>query len=134
MVPRFGGLSAFTAGYSQGQHDSIDFNNALNKHTHDLLNNNYLAAVQPLMYEQEDARAANATLGALYNADQYGLYRLGYPGQQALQAMGSWFAPQLGFNNYWLQLMQQGALMANPSSFLGMQARMPSTAFGGYYG
>lgn len=126
-----GGLSLFTDGYSRGQRDSIDWNNALNKHTHDLISNNFLAAVQPLLYRQEDAKTANATLGALYNADQYGLYRLGYPGQQALQAMGSWFAPQLGLNNYWLQLMQQGALMASPMSWLGMQGKLPSAAFGG---
>lgn len=121
-----GGFSMLVDGYSKGLHDSIAYEDALDRTVHNQLANNYTAAVQPLMYEQEDAKAANAVLGALYNADQYGLYRLGYPGQQALQALGSWFAPQLGFNNYWLQLMQQGALMNNPSSFLGMQGMLPS--------
>lgn len=121
-----GGFSMLVDGYSKGLHDSIAYEDALDRTVHNQLANNYAAAVQPLMYEQEDARAANAVLGARYNADQYGLYRLGYPGQQALQALGSWFAPQLGFNNYWLQLMQQGALMNNPSSFLGMQGVLPS--------
>ena len=129
-----GGFSMLVDGYSKGLHDSIAYEDALDRTVHNQLANNYVAAVQPLMYEQEDARAANAVLGARYNADQYGLYRLGYPGQQALQAIGSLFAPQLGFNNSWLQLMQQGALMANPAFFTGMQDRMPSTAFGGYYG
>lgn len=121
-----GGFSMLVDGYSKGLHDSIAYEDALDRTVHNQLANNYTAAVQPLMYEQEDARAANAVLGALYNTDQYGLYRLGYPGQQALQALGSWFAPQLGFNNYWLQLMQQGALMNSPSSFLGMQGMLPS--------
>lgn len=129
-----GGFSMLVDGYSKGLHDSIAYEDALDRTVHNQLANNYTAAVQPLMYEQEDAKAANAALGALYNADQYGLYRLGYPGQQALQAMGSWFAPQLGLNNYWLQLMQQGALMASPMSWLGLQGRLPSAALGGYYG
>lgn len=122
-----GGFSMLVDGYSKGLHDSIAYEDALDRTVHNQLLNNYEAASQPLKWQQLADQTDMGRLAFEYNSDQYDLYRMGYPGQMALQFMGAQLTPWLALNNYYNQFRQYGALMGmNPQSWLGMQGMAPS--------
>lgn len=130
-----GGLfSSYADGRRAGQQDAINYNNALNQHARDRLQNNFTAAMQPFWAQQIYDQTGIGMLNRLNTEDIYTLNQLAFPGQMAHSFMMGQAMPWLTFGNIQNQLAQQAMiqqmLYRNPSSFLALMrgANLPTGA------